>query len=293
MRRRLAPAPAWLYPLKSAATGARSAAWLARTRGRPRKDGIRILFYHRVSGDDDELAVSPGRFRHQMEWLADEGYRVLDVRSVAALLTRGDDAERVVGLSFDDGYRDVAENALPVLERLGFGATVFVATGVIDGETSLAWYEEQPPLLSWQQIERLDRQGTLRFEAHTVTHPNLVALGEDAARAEIAGSKSALESHIGRPVEAFCYPGGLAGPRDRALVAEAGFTTATSCEPGVNTPATDRLALRRRQVDARDRLLDFRAKVGGGHDSPLPLRAAWRRARYGSRAMPAEASARR
>jgi len=55
-----------------------------------------------------------------------------------------------------------------------------------------------------------------------------------------------------------------------------------TCEPGVNTAATDRLTLQRRQVDARDSLLDFRAKVGGGHDTPLPLRGVYRRRRYGA-----------
>jgi hypothetical protein len=50
----------------------------------------------------------------------------------------------------------------------------------------------------------------------------------------------------------------------------------------VNRPDTDRFALRRRQIDARDRLLDFRAKLGGGHDSPLPMRNAYRRMRYGA-----------
>jgi hypothetical protein len=43
----------------------------------------------------------------------------------------------------------------------------------------------------------------------------------------------------------------------------------------------DTLALRRRQIDPRDRRLDFRAKVAGGHDTPLPLRGLYRRVRYG------------
>jgi hypothetical protein len=43
------------------------------------------------------------------------------------------------------------------------------------------------------------------------------------------------------------------------------------------------LVLRRRQIDARDAMLDFRAKLGGGHDSPLPLRNAYRRMRFGER----------
>jgi peptidoglycan/xylan/chitin deacetylase (PgdA/CDA1 family) len=117
-----------------------------------------------------------------------------------------------------------------------------------------------------------------------VTHPNLLALDEPAARAEIVGSKAALEERLGHAVAAFCYPAGLFGARERDLVAAAGFALATSCEPGVNGPGTDPLALRRVQIDARDGLLDFRAKVGGGHDQPPALRAAYRRLRFGASA---------
>ena len=92
-------------------------------------------------------------------------------------------------------------------------------------------------------------------------------------------------------MSAFAYPAGLYGARERRLVAEAGYAAAVSCEPGVNVPATDRFALRRRQIDARDNLLDFRAKVGGGHDTPLPLRRLYRRHRYGV-GRPARASSR-
>ena len=71
----------------------------------------------------------------------------------------------------------------------------------------------------------------------------------------------------------------------------AGYRVAVSCEPGVNLLQTDRFALRRRQIDSRDGLLDFRAKVGGGHDTPLPLRGVYRRLRYGEgRGSPASAS---
>jgi hypothetical protein len=83
-------------------------------------------------------------------------------------------------------------------------------------------------------------------------------------------------------VRAFCYPAGLFGARDRQLVADAGYDFATSCEPGVNLPTTDTLALRRVQVDPRDRMLDFRAKVFGGHDAPPLARGVYRRLRYGA-----------
>jgi peptidoglycan/xylan/chitin deacetylase (PgdA/CDA1 family) len=270
------------YMMKAAATRARSLAWDLRTQGRPDAAGLRILFYHRISDDRDELAVRPSSFRRQMDFLASQSYRVVDVPEAADLLDRGAWPSKTIGLSFDDGYLDVAEQALPLLQERGFRATVFVSPAVVDGWASFSWYQSQPPLLGWDEIVELDRDGTLGFEAHTLTHPNLLTLRDSAAREEILGSRLALEARLGRPVQAFSYPAGLFGPRERGFVAEAGFRVGVSCEPGPNTPDTDRLALRRRQIDPRDSLLDFRAKVGGGHDAPLPLRSVYRRRRYGA-----------
>jgi len=269
--------------VKAGATRVRSAWWLARSRGRLDPEGVRILFYHRVSDDEDALAVAPRRFREQMEFVAAAGYAVIDLCKAADLLAAGLSLRKTIALNFDDGYQDVAENALPVLDELGFPATVFIATGATEGTASFAWYERQPPLLTWQEITELDRAGRLQFGAHTITHPNLLALSGEAARDEIAGSKLALEAKLEREVEAVCYPAGLFSDRDRGFVADSGFRLAVSCEPGVNRPGIDRFALRRRQIDRADSLLDFRAKLGGGHDSPLPLRGVYRRLRYGER----------
>ena len=269
------------YVLKALVTRARSTAWAARSDGQDDGDGLRILFYHRVSDDRDELAVSPRDFRRQMDYLATESYRVVDVVEAATLLDQGISCRRTVGLSFDDGFVDVAEQALPLLAERGFRATVFVAPAVVDGWASFGWYRSQPPVLGWDEIVDLDREGTLRFEAHSLTHPNLLSLRDAAAWEEINGSKQTLEEHLEREVLAFSYPSGLFGVRERGLVAAAGFHVAVSCEPGCNSRGTDRLALRRRQIDRRDGLLDFRAKLGGGHDTPLPLRGVYRRRRYG------------
>ncbi|HEV2591709.1 MAG TPA: polysaccharide deacetylase family protein [Gaiellaceae bacterium] len=274
----LALGPRWLYPAKAAATTARSARWLLR-RGSG-GEGIRILFYHRVSPDRDELGLAPEKFAAQMERLAALGLRAVDVNEAARALDAGITAG-LIGLSFDDGYQDVADHALPVLDRLGFTATVFIATGVTGGRAHFTWYEQQPPLMSWDTIRALDG-GPLRFEAHTVTHPNLLQLSDEDARREITDSKAELEQQLGRRVDAFCYPAGLFGARERAYVEEAGFANAVSCEPGINTAATDRLALLRRQIDRRDTMLDFRAKVAGAHDTPPALRGIYRRLRYGA-----------
>jgi peptidoglycan/xylan/chitin deacetylase (PgdA/CDA1 family) len=273
--------PTLPYRVKAAVTLVRSAAWAARAGGRPECHGLRILLYHRVADDGDPLALPTRRFREQMDHLAAEGYRAVDLLTGLERLQRGLSSERTIALTFDDGFTDVAEQALPALERHGFRATVFVTTGVTAGRVAFPWYDgPQPPVLGWDDVVALDREGTLRFEAHTVTHPSLLALDDAAAAAEIAGCRHELAERLGRTVSAFAYPAGLYGERERRLVAEAGYTAAVSCEPGVNMPGSDPLALRRRQIDSRDRLLDFKAKLGGGHDTPLPLRATYRRLRY-------------
>ena len=271
--------PRLLYPMKGAATRFRSLAW--RVRKPPESgDGLRILFYHRVSNAPDPLSVTPHRFREQMELLARNDYTVVDIVHALSVRAAASDA-KVIALSFDDGYLDVAENALPILERLGFQATVFVATAAIDGDVTFDWYEEQPPLLSWEDVTSLDAAGTLRFESHTVTHPNLLQLDHGSARHEITHSKLALERRLQRPVTCFCYPAGLFGERERRLVIEAGYSSAVSCEPGLNPDHGDRFSLYRTAIDTRDGLIDFRAKIAGAHDRPLPLRALYRRRRYG------------
>jgi peptidoglycan/xylan/chitin deacetylase (PgdA/CDA1 family) len=276
MQERLTLGPAWVQLVKPALTRARTVAW--QLRGRPARPGLRILFYHRVSDDRDPLAIAPARFSAQMDELRALGYRVLDVVGAMEAVRRREPLDRLVALSFDDGYRDVAEHALPVLERHGFRATVFVAPDVVDGSASYTWYDEQPPVLGWGDITALDGR-SLAFEAHTLTHPDLTALDDAAAEREVAGSRAALEERLGRSVRAFCYPAGLYGPRERALVARAGFELATTCEPGANCAATDPFALRRTAIDRHDAPADFRAKLAGGHDRPSLLRAAYRRAR--------------
>jgi peptidoglycan/xylan/chitin deacetylase (PgdA/CDA1 family) len=112
------------YPIKAALTRTRSVAWVARTRGRPDDSGLRILLYHRVANDGDPLAIAPARFRQQMDFLAADGYRVVDVVEALEMLDRGAVPPRTLGLSFDDGFADVRDEELPVLAAHHFTATV-------------------------------------------------------------------------------------------------------------------------------------------------------------------------
>ena len=75
--------------------------------------GVRLLGYHRVSDDNDELAVSPARFSAQMEALADADVTVVGLEQAAELLNDGTHG-RYACVTFDDGYRDNLEQAVPI-----------------------------------------------------------------------------------------------------------------------------------------------------------------------------------
>src|SRR5215218_3469172 len=100
------PAPSAFYALKAGATHARSAAWQARRHPADDTLGLRILFYHRDTDDRDELAVRPDEFLRQMEHLAREGYRVVDVMKLGDLLDGDAVPKKTVALTFDDGFLD-------------------------------------------------------------------------------------------------------------------------------------------------------------------------------------------
>ena len=165
--------------------------------------------YHRVSADRDPLAVTPDAFRRQMDAIAETGHRVVDLYEIDDLqLGPG---EAAYALTFDDGYRDVLENALPVMREHGFPSTVFVVPGAIAGETAFSWYPAgaMPPIAGWDELRAEERAGLVHFEPHTLTHPVLTELTTMEARKEIAGSMEVVRARARPPRTRVLLPGGL------------------------------------------------------------------------------------
>ena len=98
-----------------------------------------VAMYHSVgdcSDDPYRVTVSPERLGLQLDWLRRRGLRGVCVRDLLAARARGEGRD-LVGLTFDDGYADFVEAALPLLRHHGFGATLFVLSGRLDGDN--AW----------------------------------------------------------------------------------------------------------------------------------------------------------
>ena len=240
--------------------------------------GLRILAYHRVCEEVDELAVSPAQFREQMLVLRDSGITVVRLAAVHAISDIAPGVRQVC-VTFDDGYHDNLEHAVPVLAELGIPATIFLPTRIIDGEKTFHWYRTPPRALSWQDVHELQHAGLVDFQSHTMNHPLLPTLADAEARREIVESRRELEQRLGRVVTSFCYPAGRFGPREAALVTEAGYRFAVTTLPGVNGANQSPSALRRTLIHRDDSRRHFAAKLEGCRDSPDPLPAALRRLR--------------
>ena len=231
--------------------------------------GLRILCYHRVSPARDQLAVTPARFVRQLDVIAESGLPVVDL----AAFVRGEPAPaNSVALTFDDGYADLLDHALPELRKRGLPATVFVVPEAIEGHVRFPWYRHQPRLISWSEMLDVEREGLVRFEPHSLTHAPLSTLSDEHAWREIAGSKRAVGDALAREPQLFCYPGGYHGDRESTMVERAGYIGAVGCEYGVNGVDFHRFALRRIPVDRYDSARILAARLRGATDRPPPGR---------------------
>jgi peptidoglycan/xylan/chitin deacetylase (PgdA/CDA1 family)/CelD/BcsL family acetyltransferase involved in cellulose biosynthesis len=101
----------------------------------------RILYYHRVNNDNDPFfpSIPTDLFEHEMRFVA-RHYRVVGLSELLDRL-ESDTPRQWMAITFDDGYQDNYQLALPILERYGLPATVFLTTGVIDSREPL-WFEQ-------------------------------------------------------------------------------------------------------------------------------------------------------
>ncbi|MFG2356062.1 polysaccharide deacetylase family protein [Streptomyces sp. NPDC048521] len=189
--------------------------------------------YHSVGDRSDDpyrVTVTAERLDRQLRWLRRRGLRGVSVAELLAARARGGGRD-LVALTFDDGYADFLEHALPVLARLECTATLFVLPGRLGGDNAWDPLGPRKPLLTAEGIRRAADAG-MEIGSHGLTHVDLTRADDALLTAETAGSRALLEEVTGAPVTGFCYPYGTVDRRAVDAVRKAGYGYACAIDPG-------------------------------------------------------------
>ena len=178
------------------------------------KDGMApmmILFYHRVADDSpNDWTISNSLFKRQIDW-ARSRFEMVSLAEVQRRMHRGKNVRPTVSVTFDDGYQENCDQALPYLIEHNIPTTYFVTLDNIERNQPFphdvkAGYPLCPNTPA--QIRQLAVAG-IDIGAHTRSHPDLGKIHDLAElRKEIVEPKQALEAMIETPVNYFAFPFG-------------------------------------------------------------------------------------
>lgn len=223
--------------------------------------------YHQVSRESHpnfaEYTVTTNAFSDQMKALKYLGFepislnRLLDCREGNAALP-----SKPVIITFDDALVDALDNAVPILENMGFPAVFYVTTDYVGrmSDWMIPEVDVEFEVAGWERIRALDSK---KFEvgAHSMTHPHMNTISAENCLKEMEGSRKVLEDRLGREIRHMAYPHGAYNQTVRDLAYESGYYTATTCEPALAALSDDMLGLPRLNVGMEDSLVAFVTKL--------------------------------
>lgn len=236
----------------------------------------RIIYYHSVH-PENKRSHTPEVFRSHLMWLKKNGYKSLLVSDVPDELKKiRQPLQPWVAISFDDGYKDNLEFALPILKQEGFQATFFIVSGVvrktrcINSSQGNMLYEDRP-MLREEDVKALFDAG-MEIGSHSESHQLMDSVCHSDSKKcldEFVHSKDKLERIIGSEITSFSYPNGQKGAfskQTRKLLEKAGYRIGLTTMWGPPTAEDDLLELPRCEISVRDSYDDFCAKMVGFRD---------------------------
>lgn len=228
--------------------------------------------YHNIAippheGSLRSLYVTPRMFRFQMRYLKVAGFKVVTLNEILNFIDGEIADDKLIALTFDDGYQDFYENAYPVLREYGYPSTVFLVSDLI-GKENLWDYPERgirKRLLDWDRIIETKNHSVV-FGSHSKTHPFLSELSDAEIAHEVKGSKDAIEERLNMPVEFFCYPSGDYDERVVNAVKQAGFLGAVTTKRGLAHRGDDPFEIRRSFIRLNTHPLLFMYKLHSSYE---------------------------
>jgi peptidoglycan/xylan/chitin deacetylase (PgdA/CDA1 family) len=216
---------------------------------------VRVLFYHRVADFiRNDWTISRKKFAQQIDWLRAR-FDIVSLSEAQQRIQSGKNRWPTACITFDDGYADNCDFAIPLLLRQRLPFTYFVTTAhVLEQKPFLHDVARGQPLQpnSRDEIMALATQG-VEIGAHTRNH---VDLGESSdpslLHEEIVGSKEDLESLTGGRVRYFAFPYGQhrhLTPAAFDVARAAGFDGVCSAYGGYNWPGDDPFHIQRIHAD--------------------------------------------
>jgi peptidoglycan/xylan/chitin deacetylase (PgdA/CDA1 family) len=225
---------------------------------------VPILMYHEITAEPvlaGRLAVPPDTFAQQLAYLKAAGYQAMTAgQLVSALTWKAPLPAKAVVLTFDDGFADFYDTALPIMRRLGLVGTLFVTSGWTSGRGEYLSGRRPPGMLTGPQIREIADAG-IEIGAHSVTHPQLDQLSAGSLRQELVGGKQALEDLLGAPVPGLAYPFGYSSRAVRDSTAAAGYEYACAVGNRLASTRADRFALPRLTIGRSTRPHSFARAV--------------------------------
>lgn len=226
-----------------------------------------VLMYHSVAQDGPgELGnwrISPEAFEQQLIFLRRRGYRPIGLDEWdQARRGGGALSGRPVLITFDDGYRDFAETAWPILQRSGFEAHVFLVADRVGSEAEWdRYYGDPAPLMDWRAIARLASEG-VTFGSHLMTHRPLDRLSFAEADEEMRRSRKLIEAFTGLEVTTLAPPYGVVSDAMRDMARAAGYERIFEVSGGLAPVAGGRFRTPRVEVSGGMSLADFAEAIG-------------------------------
>ena len=235
---------------------------------RNRSGRATFLCYHSIAAEGPRyLTISADLFERQLAMLRRRGVRTGDLRSLSAAAD-GSLVGATVFLTFDDGFCDNFETALPLLREYGFGAFVFVLPPLVDSGAALEWdevatdhrrYSSTMRSVTWPMLEEM-KEGGFEVGSHTLTHAHLPELGDDALREELWESRARIKERLGG-CDTLAYPFGEWSDRVEAAAVDCGYRYAFSLPTGSGQRGATSHSIPRINVDYRDDERRFGAKL--------------------------------
>jgi peptidoglycan/xylan/chitin deacetylase (PgdA/CDA1 family) len=229
--------------------------WNAALRAADGQAPVLVLFYHRIADDcANEWTASNRTFARQMYWLK-KHFDMVSLGEAQRRVSSGRNCRPCVSVTFDDGYADNCQQALPLLIREQIPCTYFVASRhILDGQPfahDVALGRALTPNTP-EQIRSLAAAG-IEIGAHTRHHADLGKITDEyELHDELVGSKHDLEEITGKPVRYFAFPFGQhknLNPDAFAMAKDAGFEGVCSAYGGYNFAGDDPFHLQRIHVD--------------------------------------------